>query len=105
MRVDECDNLDADAATAAAQTLAAQADPPGYTPALKANDAARAATGVDGISAGAMLETGVVLVRRALAAWQSGDLAGAVNALDEWADEVESNFPALDYADDDESDD
>lgn len=71
---------------------------------LRCNDAARAATGVDGISAGAMLETGVVLVRRALAAWASGDLAAAINGLEEWAGDVESNFPALDYDDGDESD-
>lgn len=53
-------------------------------------------------SAGATLETGVVLARRAIAAWSGGDLAGALNALEAWADEVQAEFPGLDYDDADE---
>lgn len=45
------------------------------------------------------LACGVMLARRVLNNWESGDLAGAVNALREWADDVESDFPDLDYSD------
>jgi hypothetical protein len=58
-----------------------------------------------GPSAEAALELGVVLARRVVANWSAGDLAAAVNALEEWADEVADDFPALDFADDDEESD
>jgi hypothetical protein len=58
-----------------------------------------------GPTPGAALELGVVLARRVVENWAQGDLAGAVNALEEWADEVEGDFPDLDFSDDDEGDD
>lgn len=54
---------------------------------------------------GVALAVGVVLSRRVVAQWSQGDLAGAVNALEEWADETESRFPALDFSDDAEDPD
>jgi hypothetical protein len=53
------------------------------------------------------LEAGVMLARRVAANWESGDLALAVGALEEWADDTADAFPTLDYSDgleDDESD-
>lgn len=63
--------------------------------------------GGDTVSAGELLSTGAVLARRAAARWESGDLAGAIAALTEWADDVQAAFPGLDYSDDedDESED
>lgn len=58
----------------------------------------------DAPSMAAVLETGVVLARRVVANWEAGDLAGAVNGLREWADDVESDFPGLDLADDENDD-
>lgn len=46
------------------------------------------------------VEAGVVRARRVVAAWESGDLAGAINALEEWADDTVEAFPGLDYSDD-----
>lgn len=51
------------------------------------------------------LETGVINARRVVANWSSGDLAGAVNGLEEWAGMVETDFPELDLSDDDDAED
>ena len=56
-------------------------------------------TGAKGgdVSAACYLESGVMLANEVTGRWSSGDLAGAVNALEEWAGDVQAEFPALDY--------
>lgn len=53
-------------------------------------------------STAAVLSMGAVLAQRAVDRWTSGDLAAAINALDEWAEEVRTALPGLDYGDDEE---
>lgn len=53
-------------------------------------------------STAAVLSTGAVLAQQAVDRWASGDLASAINALDEWAEEVRTALPGLDYGDDEE---
>lgn len=65
----------------------------------------RAVSGEQSPSAAALLETGAVLALRAVNRWESGDLAGAVNALQEWAGDVQDAFPGLDYSDDEDEGD
>jgi hypothetical protein len=57
------------------------------------------AQGEGGPSARALLETGVFMADTVLSRWESGDLASAVNGLEEWASDVRTAFPALDYDD------
>jgi len=54
------------------------------------------------VSAAGLLEVGAAFARRAVEVWSSGDLAGAINALESWAEDVESAFPGLDCTDEDE---
>jgi hypothetical protein len=76
-----------------------------YPTTVEIPDSALATLAPTGPSAEAALELGVILARAVVENWAQGDLAGAVNALEEWADEVEGDFPALDFDDGDEADD
>jgi hypothetical protein len=73
-----------------------------YPTTVEIPDSALAAPAPTGPSAQAALELGVILARAVVASWERGDLAGAVNALDGWADEVADDFPDLDFSDDEE---
>ena len=64
-----------------------------------------AVSGAQSPSARALLENGVVLAERVSSRWESGGLAGAVGALDEWTGDVKLAFPALDYSDGEEDED
>jgi hypothetical protein len=70
---------------------------------------APAVPNAEGANMVAALEAGVMLARRAVENWASGDLSFAVNALEEWAEETADRFPHLDYSDglepDEEDDD
>ncbi len=64
-----------------------------------------AIAGDESPSVRALLENGVVLASRVYSRWESGDLAGAVGALNEWTDDVKAAFPALDYSDGEDDED
>lgn len=71
-----------------------------------AAEAVLASVGVTGrASAACYLETGAALAMEVVGRWSSGDLAGAVNALEEWAGDVMTDFPGLDYEGDEEGED
>lgn len=67
----------------------------------------RDAPAPDGL--GEALETGYAHAQNVVANWSSGDLAGAVNGLEEWANGLPEAFPGLEFTefegDDDGSDD
>lgn len=50
------------------------------------------------------LRYGVMFARGVVKNWERGDLAGAVNGLDGWADDTEALFPDLDFVDDEGDD-
>jgi len=53
--------------------------------------------GVAPPSLGAALETGYAHALDVVAKWSAGDLAGAVNGLEEWAEELPRLFPDLEF--------
>jgi len=50
-----------------------------------------------GVSLGAALETGYAHALDVVAKWSAGDLAGAVNGLEEWAEALPEQFPDLEF--------
>lgn len=54
------------------------------------------------VTAAALIETGVCRARQVMENWEHGDLAGAVNRLRLWADDVQGALPGLDYASEEE---
>lgn len=54
------------------------------------------------VDARTTIEAGVFLALKVVENWSSGDLASAVNALEEWANLTKDAFPALDFTDDDD---
>lgn len=71
---------------------------------LKDADVLAAITGARAVSAAAYLESGVAQAALIVERWASGDLAGAVNGLEEWANDVQAAFPDLDYTDEEAAD-
>ncbi len=67
-----------------------------------------AVKGETGAPVAHLLEAGHTAARAVVNRWESGDLAGAVHALEGWTYDLETDFPGLDYVDteaDDEEDD
>lgn len=84
------------------EALEALASAPAFRLGAMPGDILAAVSGKESPSAAALLEVGVVLADRVSSRWESGDLAGAVGALQEWTDDVKDAFPSLDYSDDEE---